>query len=463
MSTLSQSPTATTSKADLELRKIIDAGVLRFNNSAKDGIKYLISAGVLDDDPAEIAEFLAKQENLDKHVIGEYLGKDNEFNIAVLNRFAQLFDYRDLPADEALRLFMCRWICHAWRGQQVYRILERFSTYYAATCSSLNRDQVHILAYALIMLNVDAHNPLVTDKMTRDQFINNTMPEVSPGCTAEELGQMYDRIVAKEFRPDTTPQELMYVRLAKNPQYSADEKNVAASAEDIHRMKKGDNFLKFGRRGRPHPRRVFLSEDESRICWMEPTESRGGRLGSLLNHDAAVPRGRAVVTGGRPATAPPASEVSNGGTGGRSPGATSELMVSGKAMPIAGAGDLATTGVSATHSLRNIRLDEVTGLCVGTSGSSVFRKQWVPETAPPGVDMRMWLRFFHYVLSEREAKIRASADPVKEALEMQRAGAKRLRRWKEEILPNWAKHWTTGSVGKEKAIVVWGAFWMSIV
>lgn len=53
------------------------------------------------------------------------------------------------------------------------------------------------------------------------------------------------------------------------------------------------------------------------------------------------------------------------------------------------------------------------------------------------------------MLSEREAKIRASADPVKEALEMQRAGAKRLRRWKEEILPNWAKHWTTGSVRRE--------------
>lgn len=53
-------------------------------------------------------------------------------------------------------------------------------------------------------------------------------------------------------------------------------------------------------------------------------------------------------------------------------------MVEGHAT--SGAGDLATTGVSATHSLRNIRLDEVTGLCVGTSGSSVFRKQWVPET-----------------------------------------------------------------------------------
>lgn len=52
---------------------VLGSGVLRFNNSAKDGIKYLVSAGVLDDDPAEIAEFLAKQENLDKHVIGEYL------------------------------------------------------------------------------------------------------------------------------------------------------------------------------------------------------------------------------------------------------------------------------------------------------------------------------------------------------------------------------------------------------
>jgi hypothetical protein len=30
---------------------------------------------------------------------------------------------------------------------------------------------------------------------------------------------------------------------------------------------KGDNFMKYGRKGKPHQRKVWISENEDRICW----------------------------------------------------------------------------------------------------------------------------------------------------------------------------------------------------
>ena len=41
----------------------------------------------------------------------------------------------------------------------------------------------------------------------------------------------------------------------------------------------GDNFLKFGRSGKPHSRYVFLTQDESQLCWMD--KSRKGNSRSI--------------------------------------------------------------------------------------------------------------------------------------------------------------------------------------
>ena len=41
-------------------------------------------------------------------------------------------------------------------------------------------------------------------------------------------------------------------------------KNALSLAFDLM---KGSNLIKYGRRGEPKPRKMFLSEDERRICW----------------------------------------------------------------------------------------------------------------------------------------------------------------------------------------------------
>ena len=68
-------------KEDTLEREHVETGILLFNQKPKKGIDYLLKHGVIQDDEAKyrhIADFLLKREELDKKMVGEILGKDNE-------------------------------------------------------------------------------------------------------------------------------------------------------------------------------------------------------------------------------------------------------------------------------------------------------------------------------------------------------------------------------------------------
>ena len=49
------------------------------------GVQYLVSQGLLEDDPHSVARFLMEHYGLSKEKIGQFLGEiNNEFNMAVL-------------------------------------------------------------------------------------------------------------------------------------------------------------------------------------------------------------------------------------------------------------------------------------------------------------------------------------------------------------------------------------------
>ena len=83
----------------LERLKLLDEGTLLFNNRPRDGLNFLTSHEIIPDDPADVARFLATTPNLDKSAVGEYLGNNNEQSLAVLNKFAEQFNYQDIEID----------------------------------------------------------------------------------------------------------------------------------------------------------------------------------------------------------------------------------------------------------------------------------------------------------------------------------------------------------------------------
>ena len=62
-------------------------------------------------------------------------------------------------------------------------------------------DSAYVLAYAVIMLNTDAHNPVVANKMSKAAFVRiNASVEGEEGAPAELLEAIYDSIVSDEIQ-----------------------------------------------------------------------------------------------------------------------------------------------------------------------------------------------------------------------------------------------------------------------
>lgn len=86
--------------------------VLRFNQKPVAGIAYAAKCGHLDgDDPTDVARWLLKNKDLlDKTQIGEYLGREaeyqNGFCLKVLHSYVHLMDFAGLMFDDAIRFYL---------------------------------------------------------------------------------------------------------------------------------------------------------------------------------------------------------------------------------------------------------------------------------------------------------------------------------------------------------------------
>lgn len=434
---------------------ILDQGIIQFNARPRDGINFLIKNKVISEDTLEIAKFLATTDKLDKHVLGNFLGKDNEFSVAILNKFASLFHYEGVPFDVALRSFTNRFAMPG-ESQMIYRVLERFSVYYAQSNPDIDKDKALILSYALIMLNVDQHSSRVKFRMTRDDYVRNTDLALGGAVARSDLEDMFDRISQKELKPETSAEEIVYSKLAVNPKYTskgANRREGELDGQVVEQLKAGAVLLKYGREGLPHPRKVFLSSDGKRLCWVDPK-----KLEKLEKKNIRNERQKSDAKDA-PNELPTASPVKPGTlvTGNNDIGLLRTMFVK-----------LRAPGAVQDESFRReIALEDITGLVVGTGGTSNLRRHFSSATvedaeteqrcfsiitdyrtldlqAPLSVDIQPWLHFFHSVLSEREKRLRAQADKNKDIWSFTQRERASLVRW-QEIVPQWSDHWNCGA------------------
>jgi brefeldin A-resistance guanine nucleotide exchange factor 1 len=126
-------------------------------------------------DPKSVAVFLRTGFGLNKTLIGEYLGKKKDFNIAVLEAYVETFEFQnDARYIDSIRSFLESFRIPG-EAPIIARILEAFAKNYFALVKEpfANADAAYILAYSVVMLNVDQHNPQVTHRMTEQEFIRN--------------------------------------------------------------------------------------------------------------------------------------------------------------------------------------------------------------------------------------------------------------------------------------------------
>ncbi|ORX42018.1 hypothetical protein BCR36DRAFT_416325 [Piromyces finnis] len=110
-------------------------------------------------------------------------------------------NFQKMAIDKALRSFLLNYALPV-EAQEIDRVIKSFADkYYLDNPTIYNTaDYPYILAYSLIMLNTDLHNPKVKNKITVKQFISNVEhSEIKYSIPREILEIIYDNIKVSEF------------------------------------------------------------------------------------------------------------------------------------------------------------------------------------------------------------------------------------------------------------------------
>nr|GMC87479.1 brefeldin A-inhibited guanine nucleotide-exchange protein 1 [Ipomoea batatas] len=177
-------------------------GVSLFNRKPSKGIDFLMNNKKIGNSPEEVASFLKNTSGLNATMIGDYLGEREEFPLKVMHAYVDSFNFEQMDFGEAIRYFL-RGFRLPGEAQKIDRIMEKFAERYCKCNpnSFTSAETAYVLAYSVIMLNTDAHNNMVKDKMTKADFIrNNRGIDNGKDLPEDYLGSLYDQIVKNEIK-----------------------------------------------------------------------------------------------------------------------------------------------------------------------------------------------------------------------------------------------------------------------
>ena len=188
------------------LRVVRARAVQLFGAKPMSGIQHMQKEGLLGTEPEDVAEFLLETPDLNKARIGDFIGGKTDFHKAVLRAFVKKMNFEGLEFDTALRRFLTAFRLPG-EAQIIDRVMEAFAKHYYDQNSGTvfaNEDAVYVLAFSAIMLNTDAHNPQVKDKMTKAQWLRQNQG-VNDGADfpRDFLEGLYDRIVEDEIKMES--------------------------------------------------------------------------------------------------------------------------------------------------------------------------------------------------------------------------------------------------------------------
>ncbi|KAF8630385.1 hypothetical protein AX15_002943 [Amanita polypyramis BW_CC] len=187
-------------------KDLILAGAARFNSKPKAGVAFLEEKKLIYNDLSpevskarSLATFLKGCTRLDKRLLGDYISKPE--NIDILKAFIGLFEFKNKPIADAMRELLETFRLPG-EAQQIARITETFASIYFASgpAEIKNEDAVYVLAYSVIMLNTDLHNPQIRKRMTIEDYTRN-LRGVNSGTdfSPEFLQGIYDSIRKREI------------------------------------------------------------------------------------------------------------------------------------------------------------------------------------------------------------------------------------------------------------------------
>ncbi|KAL8062526.1 hypothetical protein ABFX02_02G153100 [Erythranthe guttata] len=119
-----------------------------------------------------------------------------------MHAYVDSFDFQGKEFDEAIRVFLQGFRLPG-EAQKIDRIMEKFAERYCKCNPKVftSADTAYVLAYSVILLNTDAHNPMVKKKMSADDFIrNNRGIDDGKDLPEEYLRSLFERISRNEIK-----------------------------------------------------------------------------------------------------------------------------------------------------------------------------------------------------------------------------------------------------------------------
>ncbi|KAI8897602.1 hypothetical protein BC833DRAFT_621081 [Globomyces pollinis-pini] len=219
-------------------------GIKLFNMKPKKAIRFLIEGKVIPSKaPRHIAHFLLNCPGLDKTLIGDYLGEGDDASIAIMHAFVDYMDFANKTFVDALRSFLFTFRLPG-EAQKIDRFMLKFAERYIQGNPDAFRsaDTAYVLAYSVIMLNTDQHNPQVKKRMSCEDFIkNNKGIDEGSNIDPDFLEAIFKEIKENEIKlKDESPlANLGPTELANEKKK---KKNAARSAT-VHSATNADSLL----------------------------------------------------------------------------------------------------------------------------------------------------------------------------------------------------------------------------
>ncbi|EJD53363.1 Sec7-domain-containing protein [Auricularia subglabra TFB-10046 SS5] len=193
-------------KSQKSSKRLLIMGASKFNVKPKDGLAFLTQHGLLgplgeNGAPTRenVAKFLKSSPRLDKKLLGDYISRSENRDLLVA--YIKLFDFRGKAIADAMRELLETFRLPG-EAQQISYITESFAEQYYATEPDpiKSQDAVYILAYSVLLLNTDQHNPQNRKRMTPEDYQRN-LRGMNDGVDfpVEFLRAIYDSIRKREI------------------------------------------------------------------------------------------------------------------------------------------------------------------------------------------------------------------------------------------------------------------------
>ncbi|KAK9712211.1 hypothetical protein K7432_007295 [Basidiobolus ranarum] len=144
------------------------------------------------------ADIIAKRLYLDdkdlfkKEDVAQFLGKRGELNVLTLEKYMNHFDFARMRLEDAFRHF-CSKLFLRGESQTIDKILEQFARRYwecNRNGAFPNQDTVYTIVYSLLLLNTDLHVAHINNKISKHDFVKNTLATVQACSLSDSTSEI---------------------------------------------------------------------------------------------------------------------------------------------------------------------------------------------------------------------------------------------------------------------------------